>query len=137
MAHIPTIQDSLNTRLGYDLRFPIQGNFEPTSGLNLLIQDISQLLLTIPGERVGRPTWGCNLRNRIWGNIHEVVNTGKADIRNALETFEPRIIVTAVTGTINTNNDLITFAIRFVVKDTDTQLNLIFPFRTGQELSAS
>ena len=76
MAKILSTKQSLKTRLGSDLKFPIAGNFESISGLDLLMQDIQILLLTLPGERVQRPTFGCNLRNMIWENMAQDILTG-------------------------------------------------------------
>jgi len=135
MAKIKSIDDSLKIRLGSDLKFPIAGSFEPISGLDLLLQDIQQLLLTIPGERVQRPTFGCSLRAQIWENIDYAQVAGAAAIREALDTFEPRITVTDVSGTSNRNTGLITFNIQFVVNNSDTTVNLVFPFRTSTQLS--
>lgn len=125
----------LTERLGSDLKFPIGGSFEPSAGVNVLLQDIQQLLLTIPGERVGRPDFGCNLRNQIWENIDQAAQDGAASISEALGKFEPRITVTTVNFTINRNTDLISYIIRFAINSTDIALNLIFPFRSGTELS--
>ena len=135
MAKILSTKQSLKTRLGSDLKFPIAGNFESISGLDLLMQDIQILLLTVPGERVQRPTFGCNLRNMIWENLAEAQKTGAASIREALELFEPRISVLAVNSSANENTGLITFNIQFIVNSTDTSANLIFPFRVGTQLS--
>lgn len=132
---IKSKDESLKARLGSDLKFPINGNFEATSGINLLLQDIQQLLLTIPGERVNRPTYGCNLRNQIWENQSVVVEAGAAAIREALDRFEPRITVTNVDGTLNQNTGLVVFNIQFIVNSTDTSVNLVFPFRSGTALS--
>jgi uncharacterized protein len=127
----------LNQLLGSDLKVPIAGSFEPISGLNLLLQDISQLLLTLPGERVFRPDFGCNLRTFVWENIDDAAILGAGSIRTALVKFEPRINVTSVGYTINRNTDLITFNIRFVVKDTDSSTNLIFPFRLSSQIASA
>lgn len=135
MANSQTTTQSLNTRLGSDLLFPIMGNFQPVAGINLLLQDIQQLLLTIPGERVFRPTFGCQLRNQIWENMATVQISGASAIKTALQQFEPRITVLDVTSTSNENTGLISFNIQFVVNTTDNVLNLIFPFRVGQQLS--
>lgn len=126
---------SLTIRLGSDLKFPISGNFEPISGLDLLLQDIQLLLLTVPGERVMNPTFGCSLRNQIWENIDNAFRKGAAEIRASLVKFEPRITVVSVDGSINRNTDLITYQIKFVVNATNTQVNLIFPFRTSNQLA--
>lgn len=131
MATNPSVID----RLGADLKFPINGSFEPISGIPLLLQDIQQLLLTSPGERVGRPTYGCTLNNQIWENIDVAASRGQASIYAALEKFEPRITVQNVISTINRNTDLVTFQIIFTVKNTDSVFNLVFPFRTNTDLS--
>ncbi len=128
---------SLNERLGADLKFPIENTFKPISGLDLLLQDIQQVLLTMPGERINRPEFGCSLRANIWENINIAALHGAAAIRDALERFEPRITVTEVTSKINENTGLITFNIQFIVNNTDTALNLIFPFRSNTQLSFS
>ncbi len=127
--------ESLNIRLGADLKSPIVGNFQPIQGLDVLLQDIQRLLLTVPGERVFRPSYGCNLRNQIWENIDQAYINGAAEIRTALSTYEPRVTITSVTGTVNRNTGLIQFVIRFLVNATNTNVNLVFPFRVGTQLS--
>lgn len=135
MPTISSASASLADRLGSDLEFPITNNFIAISGVKTLLQDIQTLLLTIPGERVGRPTFGCDLRNQIWENIDQAAINGAASIQTALTNFEPRIILTAVDTTVNRNTDLVTFSIKFVIRNTDTALNLVFPFRVGTSLS--
>lgn len=135
MARIQSKEQALKVRLGSDTKFPIKGSFEPISGIDLLLQDIQRLLLTIPGERVNRPEFGCNLRNQIWENIEVVAQNGKASIIDALNRFEPRITVTGVSSSVNQNTGLITFNIQFIVNSQDSPVNLIFPFRSGSSLS--
>lgn len=137
MALTKEAKISLDIRLGSDLKFPINGNFESVKGLDLLLQDIQQLLLTMPGERVFRPDFGCPLRTQIWENIDEVASSGIGAIKASLAKFEPRITVTSVTSSINRNTDLIVFKISFLVNSTDTAVNLIFPFRASSVISAA
>lgn len=135
MVTITSASNSLTQRLGSDLTFPIIGNFVPISGLDCLLQDMQQLLLTVPGEKVFRPDYGCLLRTQIWENIDDAFNNGLASIKAALDLFEPRITVTNVTGDFNANNGLITFQILFTVNTNDTVYNLVFPFRTATAIS--
>lgn len=128
-------KQNLATRLGSDLKFPISGSFEPISGINLLLQDMEQLLLTIPGERVNRPEFGCELRNQIWENLEDAAENGAASIREALDAYEPRITVIRVTSNINRNTGLIVFKIQFIINEVDIPLNLVFPFRAAGQLS--
>lgn len=137
MALFQTQEETLDIRLGSDATFPITGNFEPIKGLELLVQDIQQLLLTIPGERVNRPEFGCNLRNQVWENLEVAARDGKASIIDAINRFEGRISLTGVGVSINRNTGLITFNIQFRVKEEDSPVNLIFPFRAGTQLSFS
>jgi len=127
---------TLKERLGSDLKFPINGNFEPVDGLNLLLQDIQLLLLTVPGERVRRPEWGCPIRTYIWENIDELVTQGPTMIKNSLQKYEPRIVANSVSCAPNYNTGLVIFKIRFVVKATNSPVNLIFPMRSGTALSS-
>lgn len=131
---IKSLDDSLSFRLGTDLRFPLSGNFATISGIEVLLQDIQTLLLTIPGEKVDNPDYGCGLRTYIWSNEEEAATLGAAAIKSALDQFEPRINVTAVESDINSNTGLITFTIRFTIINTDIDTNLIFPFRSTSQI---
>ena len=120
--------------LGSDLTLPINGNFQVIAGLNLLIQDIQQLLLTTPGERVGRPDYGCMLRNRIWENIDSVAIQGKNDITTAITTYEPRVTLLDVNSQIYREDGILLFSVRFIVNATNQPLNFVLPFRSSAEL---
>lgn len=133
---IQNLEESLGQRLGYDTRFPIVGNFDSVGGLTVLLQDIQTLLLTAPGERVGRPEFGCTLGLSIWENIEQGALQGAASIKQALDQFEPRIKVTDVGFVTNRNTGLVTYKIKFAIIDTDIVTNLIFPFRTSQQISS-
>jgi len=137
MTKIKSKEQSLKDRLGSDLRYPISNNFESISGVDLLLQDIQRLLLTIPGERPNRPEFGCTLRNQIWENIDVAAQSGIASITEAINRFEPRITLIKVTSDINSNTSLITFNIQFQINDDDSVLNLVFPFRTSNQISLS
>lgn len=132
-----TSDETLNIRLGADTKFPIAGSFQPIKGLDLLLQDIQLLLLTNPGERVNRPDYGCELRSLVWENIDHAVLEGPGIIRAALDKYEPRINVVKVEASPNYNTGLLSFSIGFSIKSTDTKVNLIFPLRTGTDLSFS
>ena len=135
MAIIKSKEQSLKYRLGSDLKLPIENTFEPVAGLDLLVQDIQQLLLTIPGERPFRPQFGCELRSQIWENMDQAEIDGRASISTAIENFEPRVMLEAVDSERNDSTGLITFYIKFIVLGTNTSVNLVFPFRSGSELS--
>ena len=137
MIRLESSKQSLNLRLGSDAKTPIVGTFEAISGLDLLLQDIQQLILTIPGERVMRPEFGCTLKNQLWENLGDAEIDGATSIRVALDNFEPRITVIEIRSETNENTGLIIFNINFIVNSTDTSVNLVFPFRAVNQLSSA
>lgn len=63
----------------------------------LIRNDILQLLLTAPGERVMRPDFGSEVRNHLFGQMDETSkSTLISSIRNAMEKYEGRVQVTDI-----------------------------------------
>lgn len=63
----------------------------------LIKNDILQLLLTVPGERVMRPDFGVPLRSFVFEqSIKSDIDVLKGDIERAIGEFEPRVVVEAV-----------------------------------------
>ena len=135
MTISPAAKQTLNDRLGADTTFPIANTFTSVAGLDLLLQDIQLLLCTVPGERVMRPTFGCNLKNQVWENIDAAAAKGAASIKTAIVTFEPRVQLLNVQSTINRNTGLVVFQVTFLVRATNVQANLVFPYRVGTAVS--
>jgi len=60
----------------------------------IIKNDLLQLLLTIPGERVMRPEFGVNLRNAVFEpNDAELVGSLVNEIRQQIELYDKRVIV--------------------------------------------
>lgn len=58
----------------------------------LIKNDILQLLLTVPGERVNRPNYGTPLRSFVFeNNTVAGIDALRVDIREAILNFEPRV----------------------------------------------
>lgn len=63
---------------------------------------ICTILRTRPGERVGRPGWGCGLERYLFEpNTVSTLRLIVEDVRTALSRFEPRIRLDTVTATLN------------------------------------
>ena len=115
---------------GKDTKFPINNSFKSIEGVDLVLQDMQLLLLTVPGERLHRPTYGCRLFTRIWDNIDVVASEGLTDIREALNEFEPRINLLRVNSQIIRNVGQVIFTITFTLIGENNPRNLVFPFNT-------
>lgn len=63
----------------------------------LIKNDILQLLLTIPGERVMRPKYGVNLRNFVFENlVSSDLSILKSNIAEQLTIYEPRVNIVTI-----------------------------------------
>lgn len=63
----------------------------------LIKNDILQLLLTVPGERVMRPSYGVNLRNFVFENIVRAdLSILKSEIEQQIRIYEPRVTLNYV-----------------------------------------
>lgn len=75
-----------------------QGHLRYTSQdtVSLINFSILQILLTVPGERLWNPLFGCLLKKMIFENLSATtISTAKSIIMIALQTWETRITVTA------------------------------------------
>ena len=75
-------------------RFGSKGFPEPATDIELLGDSIYTILKTLPGERVYRPTFGCNLRRLLFTNMARQVKVrATTEAREAIRMNEPRVIV--------------------------------------------
>jgi phage baseplate assembly protein W len=114
--------------LGRDLKFPIKGKFASVSGIDTVNQDIQILLLTVPGERVQRPEYGCRLYTRVWSNLEDIAQNGLSDIRDAIRAFEPRVQLLRVNSAVDRDRGAVLFTITYNVVGENNPRNLVFPF---------
>lgn len=117
--------------LGQDTKLPIQNSFRPNTGMDEVNQCIQILIATVPGERVQRPEFGCRLYTRVWDNLDAVASQGLSDIREAIDTFEPRVDLVSVNSRIFRDEGRVVFAIEYKLKDSNTVQNLVFPFQSA------
>jgi phage baseplate assembly protein W len=113
------IKRSDNKFYGYNPPFigGLQNVMSRQEGDQIIKNDILQLLLTIPGERVMRPTFGVNLRNAVFENMTSSMISGlQSEIIEKISRFEPRVDVSAVTIVPNDITNLLTIKIQVALK---------------------
>jgi phage baseplate assembly protein W len=67
------------------------------SGPDVVLQALRSLLLTEPGERIGRPTYGCGLKRFLYSPNNVTTRTLIAQtVTNAIERDEPRVVLDGV-----------------------------------------
>ena len=93
---------------GFDIPFRIDKNRGSPVSVEteaLLDRSIRTILLTSPGERVFRPTFGSWLRRLVFTNMSEgAAFQAAAEIRRALDAWEPRIDVRDILFSLGENS---------------------------------
>ena len=79
---------------GYNFPFFSENSvLPPQADVRLIKNDVMQLLLTSPGERVMRPNFGTLIRKTPFDPLdNSTLAALRKSIRTALEVFEPRVI---------------------------------------------
>ena len=120
--------------LGSGIAFPLQ--VDRRGGLALardetdIDQAIELILGTAPGERPMRPEFGCGVHDFVFDTIDaNTMGNMELAIREALRRWEPRIEVTDVEFDLSqAGSGLLTIDIRYQVRATNTERNLVYPF---------
>jgi phage baseplate assembly protein W len=120
--------------IGSGIAFPLQVDRRGGIALARDEQDIDQaiqlILGTAPGERPMRPEFGCGVHDFVFDSIDaNTIGQMEEAIRIALERWEPRIEVSAVSFDLSqAGAGLLTIDIGYVVRATNTERNLVHPF---------
>lgn len=124
-----------NAFLGRGWKFPVAVN--PTTGriaMSEFEDDIREsiriILATAPGERVMRPDFGCGIHDLVFSTISRVtVGLFESRVREAITKWEARVdIVKLEISTRDAANGKLEINLTYLVRDTNTEFNLVFPF---------
>lgn len=85
----------------------------------IIKNDILQLLLTVPGERVHRPTFGTDLRTSVFEPLDAMtLESLKTSIQTAINNFERRVAVVSLDLTqIDNQNEIRILLVVQIVAD--------------------
>ena len=124
------------TFLGRGWKFPLK--FENgAAAMSEAEEDVDEslhiLLGTYPGERLMRPDYGCRLRDYCFSSYEEnTIAQIDEEIRNAIENFEPRVIVENTDYKMDETNDVLQIIIDYKVIATNSRRNLVYPFYVNE-----
>ncbi|MBK6324568.1 MAG: GPW/gp25 family protein [Chloroflexi bacterium] len=107
-----------------------QGGFALTHDQNELDQAIRIILMTAPGQRVMRPTFGCRLHDLLFApnNNHTAV-LARRYVEEALGMWEPRIRVHTVAAYADPDEAArLLIEITYEIKATNDRRSLVYPF---------
>lgn len=120
--------------IGRGWAFPLRT--DATGGIALVsrereIEEAIRLILgTTPGERPMRPAFGCRIHEHVFASADgTTANAIAADVRAALETWEPRISVQDVLVSFDSGDaSTLYIDVRYAIRATNDRRNLVFPF---------
>lgn len=117
--------------LGVGWAFPVQVNSKGRNRLQKYEDDIKEacqiILGTALGERAMRPDFGCIVHELVF-SPGDITLAGKIEfyVTNALETWEPRIIVRKVEARFS--EEKVFVDVEYIVRRTNIEDNFVFPF---------
>lgn len=123
---------STSSFLGRGFRFPLlpRGAFEGVEGAGAVAQSLRSILLTRPGERIGRPTYGAGLDRFLFApNTLATRSQIQRIVADAIRRDEPRAVLLAVDVTAPPEEPTrVDIAVRYVPIGENVPANLVFPF---------
>jgi uncharacterized protein len=104
-----------------------------SSDLTNIEQSIYIILGTQFGERVMRPTFGCNLKSLVFApNNPQTAALAKQYVTDGLQAWEPRIAVQSVTVTNAAEDPVLLINILYTIKGSLAPQAMIYPFYLEQ-----
>jgi phage baseplate assembly protein W len=93
-------------------------------------QSLEIILGTIPGERVMRPDFGCNLQEIVFESMSTTLLTYIRDmVERAILYHEPRIDLKKVNmNTAELTEGKILIEIDYVIRTTNSRMNYVYPY---------
>lgn len=120
--------------LGSGWTFPIaindRGGVTLSREVHKIRESIHIILSTAKGERVMLPEFGCDLQEFVFSAINtSTVTMIKSAVEEALIRWEPRIEVSGIdVSTARMHEGILTIHVRYKVRATNTEHNLVYPF---------
>src|SRR5689334_24329441 len=121
--------------LGRGWKFPVR--IDTTTGrvaMSEMEQDIKEsiwiLLSTAPGERLMRPEFGCGIHELVFSSMSTVtLGLFESRVREAINRYEARVdILKLDVFTKEPDRGKLEINLRCLIRDTNTEFNLVFPF---------
>lgn len=104
-----------------------QGNLKKVVNVAAVMSSIDNILRTNKGERVMLPQFGSGLRSMLFEGINQtLMKFTSRQIREAIETWDDRVIVSEVELSVEPDHSAISVIISFIIKG----LEDIFQYET-------
>ncbi|WP_433260221.1 GPW/gp25 family protein [Actinosynnema sp. CS-041913] len=124
--------DFIGRGWGFPLRVSATGGIGMVEREQEIQEAIRLVLGTAPGERPMRPEFGCGIHEYVFAAAdHATAGDIAREVRIALDRWEPRIEVTDVVVAFDAVEvGTLYIEVRYTIRTTNDQRNLVFPFYT-------
>jgi phage baseplate assembly protein W len=132
LADAVTPDDLLGRGWSLPVRMGEDGQIALAAGADAVQQSIWTILATAPGERVGRPEFGCGIHDLVFSPASGGTAALVAEqVRGALTQWEPRIDLLDVHVETRTAEALLLIRVDYSLRAAPGPQNLVFPFYLG------
>ena len=133
-SEINRIKQYLGRGISFPIRMNQQGNIQFSSGTQNIQESILLILLTEIGERLYRPNFGCRIHELAFAPLNtETLMLMRIYVQEALELWEPRIIVEEVTSKPYNRMGKVDINIEYRIKGSYDRTSMVYPFFLKQE----
>ncbi len=124
--------DFVGSGLAFPFRVDASGALALVSHDREIEEAIRIVIGTAPGERPQRPEFGCKIHDHVFAPA-DATTAGliAADVKSALERWEPRIVVAGVDVYPDQDDPALLYVdVGYRIRGTNDPRNLVFPFYT-------
>lgn len=122
-------QQHLGTGLAFPLKVNVQGGLQLSSEAQKVKESIWLILRTDVGERLYRPTFGCRLSELAFAPMNsDTLLRIRIYVQEALETWEPRIVLDEVRTETDSIRGRINIIIDYHLKAHPDPYSFVYPF---------
>ena len=108
---------------------PTTGRFKLSSYEDSVRESIYIILMTQQMERIARPDFGSNIMNYVFMDVNVTnISIMEDDLRRQIVSQEPRISDVSISTEYQELEGRLIISISYVVTETNTKDNLVFPF---------
>ena len=114
----------------YPLQVAATGGMRESANLRKIEESIRIILGTNYGERLMRPTFGCNLKSLVYASINDAtINLARQYTEDGLKRWEPRIDVLDVNVNVDSRAlGVLQINISYRVRATHEVRSMVYPF---------
>lgn len=125
--------DILGRGFAFPLAISLSGGIAAAQQAQKIHESIRVILGTQHGERLMRPSFGCNLKRLLFApNTHATADLARFYVEDSLATWEPRILVEEITVENNLAEGRLDIIVRYRIRSTHEQQSMVYPFYLEQ-----